>query len=86
MIEVKDLLSKWSNILTSGEVRREAVRCAVSEVLNTEVKLDEVEIRGGTAYLRLRPTYKNEIFLKQEKISERVGELLMGARLPLDIR
>lgn len=86
MIEVKDLLSKWSNVLTSGTAQREAVRRAVSEVLKKEIAPEEVEIQGSTVYLRLKPIYKNEIFLKQEKISARIGELLLGKGTDLEIR
>jgi hypothetical protein len=86
MIEVKDLLNKFENILLSETNKRECLRRAVSEALGQEIELEKVKIKGNTAYLDLKPLYKNEIFLKQEKILERLRELPSGKNPPLNIR
>jgi hypothetical protein len=85
MIEIKDLLSKWSGILLSEEVKLEAVSRIISEIIGVEIKKDQVKIKNSVIYLDIRPIYKNEIFLKQEKISAKLEEQF-GKKIPKDIR
>jgi hypothetical protein len=75
MIEIKDLLAKFSNVLFSEEIKKEAVRKAIAESINVEIKPQDVEIKNGVIYLNIKPIYKNEVFLKQEEISLKVQEI-----------
>ncbi len=86
MIEVKDLLQKFSHLILSEENKRESVRRAVSEVLHVSVQPAEVIIKNDTVYLNLKPIYKNEIFLKQEQILKKMREQLSGGNPPTKIR
>lgn len=86
MIEVKNLLEKFNHILLSEESKKESVRRAVSEALQTEIKSEDVKIKNNVVYLNIKPIYKNEVFLKQEQILKRLGELFLGKNPPLELR
>ena len=86
MIEVKNLLEKFSNILLSEENKKESVRRAVSEALQTEINSEDVKIKNNVVYLNIKPIYKNEVFLKREQILRRLQELFLGKNPPLQIR
>lgn len=75
MIEIKDLLAKFGNILFSEEIKKEAVRKAISESINVKIKTQDVEIKNGVVHLNIKPIYKNEVFLKQEEISLKMQEI-----------
>jgi hypothetical protein len=74
MIEIKDLLARFDNILLSEEGRKESVRHAVSEVIGTDIESEDIKIKNGVIYLNIKPIYKNEIFLKQEQIFLKLKE------------
>ena len=85
MIELKDLLARFSNILLSEEGKKEAIRNTISEVVGVKIKSDDLKIKNGTIYLNIKPIYKNEIFLKQEQILLKLKESL-GKKTPQNIR
>lgn len=85
MIEIKDLLARFNNILLSEEGKKEVVRSIISEVIGVQIKSDDVKIKNGTIYLNIKPIYKNEIFLKQEQILLKLKESF-GKKTPQDIR
>ena len=85
MIEIKDLLLKFQNILLSEEVKKDSVRNIISEIIGAPIKSEDVKLKNGTVYLNIKPIYKNEIFLKRDKIFEKLQETL-GPKSPQDIR
>lgn len=85
MIEIKDLLARFSNILLSEEGKKEVVRSIISEVIGVQIKSEDMKIKNGTIYLNIKPIYKNEIFLKQEQILLKLKESL-GKKTPQNIR
>lgn len=85
MIEIKDLLARFSNILLSEEVKTESVRNIISQVIGFQIKKEDIKIKNNTVYLNIPPIYKNEVFLHQEKIIEMLGETL-GKKAPKNIR
>lgn len=85
MIEIKDLLLRWSNIILSKEVKKESVKNTIEEVLKIEIQTSDIEIKNNTVYLNIKPIYKNEIFLNQEKINKKLEETL-GKRAPKSFR
>jgi hypothetical protein len=85
MIEVRDLLAKFSNLLVSEEFKKESIRKTIEEVVGVGVDPKDIEIKGGTVYLNIKPIYKNEIFIKKEKIQATLQEKL-GRKSPQDIR
>lgn len=85
MIEIKDLLSRFGNILLSEEIKKEAVVETISKITKIKIKKEDVKIKDSTIYLNIKPIYKNEVLLKQEKIFLGLKELL-GNKTPRDIR
>ena len=85
MIEIKDLLARFQNILLSEKGKKEVVRKVISGVIKTEINSEDIEIKNNTIYLNIKPIYKNEIFLKQEQILSRLEESF-GKKAPQDIR
>jgi len=68
MIEVKELLNNFNNLLLSNELKKNSVALAISEVVKIKIKTDQIEVKNGKIYLHIKPIYKNEIFLKQNEI------------------
>lgn len=85
MIEIKDLLTRFENILFSGENKKEIIRRVVSDILKTDISKEDIEIKNNILYLNIKPIYKNEIFLKQNQIFLKLKESL-GKKTPRDIR
>ncbi len=85
MIEIKDLLLKFSHLLTSGEAQKETIRSIISEAIGIQIKSEDIKIKNGTIYLNIKPVYKNEIFLKRDKIFTKLEETL-GKRSPQSFR
>ena len=85
MIEIKDLLSRWSKILSSEESQAETIREIISSVVGVDIKSGDIKIKNNTVFLNIKPIYKNEIFLKRDKIDVLL-EQAFGVRSPQDIR
>lgn len=85
MIGIKDLLSRFDNILLSEEAKKESIRKIISEIIGVRIKSKDIKIKNSVIYLNIKPIYKNEVFLKQEQILFRLKESL-GKKTPKSIR
>ena len=85
MIEIKDLLLVLSNKLLSSEIRKETIRGVISEVIKVEINSSDIEIKGNTVYLNIKPIYKNEILINKDLINLKLEENL-GKKSPKDFR
>lgn len=85
MIEIKDLLTRFSDILLSEEVKKESIRDVLSEITGAPINSRDIKIKNNTIYLNVKPIYKNEIFLKKDRIFSKLKESL-GRKTPQDIR
>ena len=85
MIEIKDLLLNFSNLLLSEEVKKESVREVISKITGVPIKKEDLKIKNGTIYLNIKPIYKNEIFMKQDQILSEI-ETVLGKKSPKNIR
>ena len=74
MLEIKDLLTRFSHILLGEESKKEAVRKIISEAIKVEIKSEDIKIKNSTIYLNIKPIYKNEILIKQEQIFLKLKE------------
>jgi len=74
MIEIKDLLLKFNKVLLSEEVKKNSIKNIISEIIGIPIKNQDIKIKNNTVYLNIKPIYKNEIFLKKEKISSKLQE------------
>lgn len=68
MIEIRDLLIKFNDVLLSEEGKRESIRKVVSKITAQELNLKDIKIKNNIIYLDIKPIYKNEIFLKRDEI------------------
>jgi len=84
MIEIKDLLARFNSLLISEEIKISSLIKAVKEVAKIDINKDEVKIKGSTVFLSIKPIYKNEIFLKKDKILNKITESL-GSKAPKEI-
>ena len=86
MIEIKDLLEKFNQLILSEEGKRNSVAKVISDVLKTDIDPKDVRIKGNTVYLNIRPIFKNELLLKQDKIQEELTKAFLGKNPNLNIR
>ena len=85
MIEIKDLLLKFNNVLLSEEIKIESIRNVLYQIVGIEINKEDIKIKNNTVYLDIKPIYKNEIFLKKEKIISSFRDSL-NEKAPQDIR
>ena len=85
MIEIKDLLARFSNLLLSEEGKKEAVKNTISGIIGAPIDSKDIKIKNNIIYLNIKPIYKNEIFLKQEQIFLELKESF-GGKTPQSIR
>lgn len=74
MLEIKDLLARFNNLLLGEEGKKEVVRKIISEIIKVEINSGDIKIKNGVIYLNIKPIYKNEILLKQEQILLKLKE------------
>lgn len=85
MIEIKDLLSRFNDLLLLGERGKEITRNTISEIIGVEINSGDIEVKNNTIYLNIKPIYKNEILIKREQINLKLEEIL-GKKAPQKIR
>ena len=81
MIEIKDLLLKFGNILLKEEVKKDLIRETISKAINFEIKKEDIKIKNNVIYLNIKPIYKNEIFLKKDEIFNEL-KILLAQKTP----
>ena len=85
MIEIKDLLSRFSKILQNGEGQKELVIEIIKEMTGISIESKNIKIKNSVIFLNIKPIYKNEIFFKKDKIFSKLKETL-GKKSPNDFR
>ena len=85
MIEIKDLLGRFSNILQNGEGQKQLIQEVIKEITGLSVESENIKIKNATIFLNVKPIYKNEIFLKKDKIFSKLKETL-GQKAPKDFK
>lgn len=68
MIEIKDLLNKFSHILLGEEGKIKSIKNAILLVVHLDIDSKDIKIKNNIIYLDIKPIYKNEIFFKQNEI------------------
>ena len=81
MIEIKDLLLKFNNLLISENLKINTIKEVLFEVINLEIKSEDIKIKNNIVYLNIKPIYKNEIFLKKDLINLKIKKIL-GKKAP----
>lgn len=85
MIEIKDLFLNIKKLLLSEEIRRNLVQETIRELVKIEIKAKNIKIKNGVIFLQIKPLYKNEVFLRKEKILSKLEESL-GEKKFFDIK
>lgn len=85
MIEIKDLFLNIKKLLLSEEIRRNLIQETIQELLKIEIKAENIKIKNGVIFLKIKPLYKNEVFLRKEKILNKLEESL-GEKKFFDIK
>jgi len=85
MIEIKDLLLNFNQLILSKEIQKESIRSVISSVVNIPLTKEQIKIKNNIIYLDIKPIYKNEILLKRDRIFDSLKEEL-GKKTPRDIR
>lgn len=84
MIEIKDLLLKFNNLLISENFKIDTFKKVLFETTNIEIKSEDIKIKNNIIYLNIKPIYKSEIFFKKDEILFKLKEKL-GKKAPLNI-
>ena len=84
MIEIKDLLLRFNNLLLSEEIKKHTIINVLNEIIGIQIKSEEIKIKNNIIYLNIKPIYKNEILIKKEKIFLKLKESL-GKKSPENI-
>lgn len=85
MIELKDLLLNFRNILLTEDFRKDLIIKVIHSVAGIQLKREDIKIKNGVLYLNTKPIYKNEIFIKQKEVLSVLKQEL-GKKSPFEIR
>ncbi|PIR68367.1 hypothetical protein COU49_01465 [Candidatus Nomurabacteria bacterium CG10_big_fil_rev_8_21_14_0_10_35_16] len=85
MIEIKDLLLNFRNILLTEDLKKDLIIKIIFSIAGIQLKREDVKIQNGVLYLSTKPIYKNEIFIKQKEILSNLKQEL-GKKSPIEIR
>lgn len=69
MIEIKDLLVRFNNLLNNEEVKVSVLKEVLFDFLKINIPKEKIIIKNNNLFLDIKPIYKNEIFLNKDKIS-----------------
>ncbi|MCM2338949.1 MAG: hypothetical protein NDI62_00625 [Burkholderiales bacterium] len=81
MIEIKDLLLKFNNLLFSEEFKKDSIISVINETIGLSLESKDVEIKNNIVYLNIKPIYKNEILIKKDIIFSKLKSIL-GKKTP----
>lgn len=84
MIEIKDLLLKFNNLLFSEEVKKNSIISVINETIGLNLESKDIKIKNNIIYLNIKPIYKNEIFIKKDLIFSKLNNIL-GKKTPIKI-
>lgn len=68
MQSIKDLLGRFKDLLNSEDIKKDAIITAIKECVGINLLRSEINLNKDTVYINTKPIFRNEIFLKQEKI------------------
>ena len=85
MIEIKDLLERFSGLLKNSEGKKVFIQETIKEFTGISINSEDIKIKNGILFLNIKSIYKNEIFFKKDKIFSKLKETL-GKKAPSDFR
>ncbi len=84
MIEIKDLLNSFKEVLLGEELRKEKIAFIIENITKIKIDTKNIEVKNSKVVLDIKPIFKNEVFLKKEKILEEFRNNF-SKRIPIDI-
>jgi len=85
MIELKDLLLNFRNIILTEDLKKDIIIKIIHSSIGVQLKRQDIRIQNGILYLNTKPIYKNEIFIKRKEILTNLRQEL-GKKSPSEIR
>jgi len=85
MIEIKDLLSRFNNIILSEEGKIKSIGRVISEIIGVKINPEDIKVKNNIIYLNIKPIYKSEILVKQSQIFLELRKLF-NKKTPQKIR
>lgn len=85
MLEIKDLLNRFSKIIETGEGNKKFITETIREITGISIETEDITVKNGIISLKIKPIYKNEIFIKKDQIFSKLKESL-GKRTPKSFR
>ncbi len=83
MEQISFFFNKFKLIGLKSVLAKQALVKAVEEIVRADISEESVEFRSGTFYLKnITPALKSELFLKKEKINEKLLKILGGVKPP----
>ena len=74
MVEIKEILERYTEILLGEERKIDKIIESIFEISDIKIKKEDIKIKNGIIFLKIKPIYKNEIFKKKEKVLEKIKE------------
>jgi hypothetical protein len=68
MKELKDFLGNIHKLLFKEESKKKLLQEIFFNLLNIKIETENMEIKNNIVFLKIKPIYKNEIFLQKEKL------------------
>lgn len=85
-INITSYLSKFKDFKPSRGLLKEEAAGALSQITGSAIKPEEVEIRSGILYLKIKnPGLRTKVFMKKNTVLDYLFTK-MGKRAPKDLR
>jgi len=70
---ISEFLDKFKNILSKGYGLRDVIIVSVKDITGLDIKIEKIKISNDTAFIKTSPVIKSEIYLKKEKILQKIN-------------
>ena len=72
MIELKDLLGRFEKLISKEEIKSEVLAQVLSKYVKVKIEKKDIAITNDNIFLKIKPIYKNELFLHKEEIQKEI--------------
>ncbi len=76
MERVNLFLARFTQLLPPDARVKEATKQVLSEELDLELNLDQIEVKRGQIYIQVSPLVKNLLFINRERVTEQITKRL----------
>ncbi len=75
MFNINDYLKKFSKTIGEASFKKDEVIKIFEEKIKVSISKDDIQIKDGILFLKVKPITKSEIMLKKQKLLEAVSVL-----------